>query len=202
MGKHTFPRWLAHAITLGLLALVALCQPGAASAQTPTTATLLFLDERDLRVDFDRLRGQQGSLTVEVYNKGLEAQTVELRLVGLAPLTGRADPKLGWIMPDVVRQQQGEGERDHHEELAQRGRAFAPARQVGRSALPPRHRELSCPHGDRRILRQSRAAAHDDRRARSDGNTMASAIARPSAARGPTCIATRTAAVARCHFRS
>ncbi len=102
MRRLLFPiasRWLA---VLVLLALA--LAPGQAHAQTPAAASLLFLDERDLRVDFDRLQAQQGSLTVEIFNRASEAQTVELRLTGLAPLTGRGDPKLAWILPDLVRQ--------------------------------------------------------------------------------------------------
>ncbi|MCW5849900.1 MAG: hypothetical protein KIT87_07435 [Anaerolineae bacterium] len=102
MGRFALPdtpRWLA------VMVLVAFALwPVQAHAQAPAAATILFLDERDLRVDFDRLRGQQGSLTVEIFNKATQAQTVELRVAGLAPLTGRADPKLGWILPDLVRQ--------------------------------------------------------------------------------------------------
>ena len=101
MRHFTLPivsRWL----TVVVLALLAL-SPTTAQAQTPTPPTLLFLDERDLRVNFNQLREQGNTLTVEVFNRASEAQTVEVYVPALASPTGGTDLRLARLLPKPVR---------------------------------------------------------------------------------------------------
>ena len=97
MGRFVFrmtSRWLAVLV----LALVALW-PTQAHAQTPTSPTLLFLDERDLRVNFSRLQSPGAPLTVEVFNRAAELQTVELYVPSLVTREGRSDARLARLLP-------------------------------------------------------------------------------------------------------
>ncbi len=73
------------------------------AAQVQPSRSVVFLDERDLTVDFDRILQQERRLTVGIRNNDSKgAQKVELRLVGIVPQVGDPDSKLIKVVPDSV----------------------------------------------------------------------------------------------------
>jgi PKD domain-containing protein len=65
-----------------------------ADQQERTIPAVAFLDKRPLNADFNRLSEKNAKVEVEIRNNRRRSQDIELRLVGLAGLTGDSDPAL------------------------------------------------------------------------------------------------------------
>ncbi len=93
---------LMSSLALGTLVLTALTATTlyAQGSEPPRQPAIAFLDEQDLTADFDRLHAQKGQLRIDIRNNDPEqTQRVELRLVGMSPLTGKANPALDALLP-------------------------------------------------------------------------------------------------------